>query len=119
VDGRVDVPREYVKDNEIVLNIGYGATKQLKIDNEWISFSARFGGVARDIWVPVGNVISIFARESGEGMGFEVELAPDAASQPPVSVKAVEEAKPAAEESKPVAEETKPAGARPHLRVVK
>lgn len=76
VNERADVPREYVKNNEIVLNIGLSATKNLRIDNEWLSFSARFGGVSRDIWVPIGNVMSIFARETGEGMGFEVELGP-------------------------------------------
>lgn len=116
VDGRVNVPREYVKDNEIVLNIGYGATKELKIDNEWVSFSARFGGVSREIWIPVGNVISIFARESGEGMGFEVELAPDADSQPPAAESAPATAAP---QEKPAAEEGKPSSARSHLRVVK
>jgi stringent starvation protein B len=74
VDEHADVPREYVKNNEIVLNIAASATQNLRIDNEWVSFSARFAGVSRDIWVPVGNVMSIFARETGEGMGFEVEL---------------------------------------------
>lgn len=73
VDGSVTVPLEFVKDNEIVLNIGYNATKNLQIDNDWLSFSARFGGVSRDIWVPIGNVLSIFSRETGEGMGFELE----------------------------------------------
>ena len=78
VNERTDVPLEYVKNNEIVLNIAEGATKNLRIDNDWLSFSARFGGVSRDIWVPIGNVMSIFARETGEGMGFEVEPSPEA-----------------------------------------
>lgn len=119
VDGRTDVPREFVKDNEIVLNIGYSATKGLKIDNEWISFSARFNGVARELWVPVGNVISIFSRETGEGMGFEVELAPEGANPAPMAVVPSESKEevpaPAAEPT----EEAKPAAARAHLRVVK
>jgi stringent starvation protein B len=63
VDEHTDVPREYVKNNEIVLNIAASATQNLRIDNEWVSFSARFAGVSRDIWVPVGNVMSIFARK--------------------------------------------------------
>ncbi|WP_024304052.1 ClpXP protease specificity-enhancing factor [Pseudogulbenkiania sp. MAI-1] len=79
VTEQTSVPREFVKNNEIVLNIAHTACKGLKIDNDWISFSARFGGVARDIWIPVGNVMSIFARETGEGMGFEVEAPPESA----------------------------------------
>jgi stringent starvation protein B len=73
VNEHTRVPMQYVRDNEIVLNIGPSASHNLNIDNDWISFSARFGGVAHDIWIPVGYVISIFSRESGEGMGFEVE----------------------------------------------
>ncbi|WNU97139.1 ClpXP protease specificity-enhancing factor [Neisseria sp. DTU_2020_1000833_1_SI_GRL_NUU_006] len=73
VNEHTRVPMQYVRDNEIVLNIGPTASHNLNIDSDWISFSARFGGVAHDIWIPVGHVISIFSRESGEGMGFEVE----------------------------------------------
>lgn len=73
VNEHTRVPMQYVRDNEIVLNIGPTASHNLNIDNDWISFSARFGGVAHDIWIPVGHVISIFSRESGEGMGFEVD----------------------------------------------
>ncbi|MCF7529836.1 ClpXP protease specificity-enhancing factor [Neisseria lisongii] len=72
VNQHTKVPMQYVRDNEIVLNIGPNACRQLNIDNEWINFSARFGGVAQDIWIPIGHVVSIFGRESGEGMGFEV-----------------------------------------------
>lgn len=115
VDGRTDVPQEYVKDNEIVLNIGYSATKGLKIDNEWITFAARFGGKAREIWVPVGNVISIFARETGEGMGFEVELAENASPAPVSAVPS----EPKPEEPGESGAEGKPAAGRAHLRVVK
>jgi stringent starvation protein B len=64
-----------VQNNEIVLNISADATKDLQIDNDLITFSARFAGVSRQVFVPVGNVMSIFARETGEGMGFDVELA--------------------------------------------
>ncbi|WP_416191399.1 ClpXP protease specificity-enhancing factor [Neisseria sp. CCUG12390] len=73
VNEHTRVPMQYVRENEIVLNIGQTASHNLNIDNEWINFSARFGGVAHDIWIPVGHVVSIFGRESGEGMGFEVE----------------------------------------------
>lgn len=73
VNEHTRVPMQYVRDNEIVLNIGSTASHNLIIDNDWISFSARFGGISHEIWIPVGHVISIFSRESGEGMGFEVE----------------------------------------------
>ena len=87
VDENVQVPMEFVKNNEIVLNVGYGATQGLNMDNDWISFSARFGGVSREIWIPVGNVLSIFSRDSGEGMGFELEKLEKPAAKPvsPVS----------------------------------
>ncbi len=70
VDKSVLVPREFVKDGEIVLNISYDATSALKLGNDFIEFTARFGGVPRDIMVPVSRVIAIFARETGQGMGF-------------------------------------------------
>ena len=73
-DGNARVPREFVRDGQIVLNIGYDATGKLTIANDVISFQARFGGVARDIMVPVGNVAAIYARENGAGMAFEPEL---------------------------------------------
>ena len=66
------VPQQFVQNDEIVLSISQSATKDLIIDNEWISFHARFGGVAQEVWVPVNHVMSIFAKETGEGMGFEV-----------------------------------------------
>jgi stringent starvation protein B len=74
VDKHVRVPREFVRDGQIVLNIGYEATGHLTIANEGITFQARFGGVARDIAVPIGNVTAIYAKENGAGMAFEAEL---------------------------------------------
>jgi stringent starvation protein B len=70
VDAQVRVPMEYVKNNEIVLNVGFEATTALKIGNEAIEFKARFGGVSREIVVPVDHVIAIYARENGQGMAF-------------------------------------------------
>jgi stringent starvation protein B len=70
VDASVQVPTEYVKNNEIVLNIGFEATTALKLGNEFIEFKARFGGTSRDIVVPVDHVIAIYARENGQGMAF-------------------------------------------------
>lgn len=70
VDGQVQVPTEYVKNNEIVLNVGFEATSALKLGNETIEFKARFGGSSREIIVPVDHVIAIYARENGQGMAF-------------------------------------------------
>ena len=70
VDGNVQVPMEYVKNNEIVLNVGFEATSSLKLGNETIEFKARFGGTSREIIVPVDHVIAIYARENGQGMAF-------------------------------------------------
>ena len=70
VDDSVQVPREYVKDGEIVLNISFDATSSLQLGNDFIEFKARFAGVARDIMVPIGRVIAIYARENGQGMAF-------------------------------------------------
>lgn len=71
VDGRTRVPMEFVKNGEIVLNISFSATSGLKMENDLIRFSARFGGISRDISVPVDNVVAIYARENGQGMAFE------------------------------------------------
>jgi stringent starvation protein B len=76
VGARVQVPREYVKNNEIVLNIGFDATSGLKLGNDFIEFKARFGGVAREIVVPVDHVVAIYARENGQGMAFPVPAGP-------------------------------------------
>jgi stringent starvation protein B len=79
VDHAVQVPMEYVNNNEIVLNIGFDATSSMELGNEFIQFKARFGGVAREIIVPVDHVVAIYARENGQGMAFP---APDAAPAP-------------------------------------
>lgn len=70
VNDSVQVPREYVKGGEIVLNISFDATSSLKLGNDFIEFKGRFAGTARDIMVPVNQVIAIYARENGQGMAF-------------------------------------------------
>ena len=75
VDDTVQVPREYVKNGEIVLNISFDATSSLKLGNDFIEFKARFAGTAREIMVPVSRVIAIYARENGQGMAFPVGVA--------------------------------------------
>jgi stringent starvation protein B len=72
VDSHTRVPREFVKNGEIVLNISFTATSGLKMGNDFIDFHARFGGISREVSIPVGNVIALYARENGQGMAFEV-----------------------------------------------
>jgi len=79
VDSHAQIPTEHVRNGEITLNISPSAVHKLQMGNEVIEFSARFGGVARNISVPVANVFALYARETGHGMTFEVEL-----SKPPV-----------------------------------
>lgn len=71
VDANTRVPTAYVKNGEIVLNINYSATKDLMIDQQAVSFSARFAGVSQSLYIPIGAVKGIFARENGQGMFFE------------------------------------------------
>jgi stringent starvation protein B len=82
VDDSVQVPREYVKNGEIVLNISFDATSSLKLGNDFIEFKARFAGTAREIMVPVNRVIAIYARENGQGMAFPVPVAGGAEAEP-------------------------------------
>lgn len=118
VDARSRVPKGFVKDGQIVLNVGPSAVRNLQMDNEWVSFSARFGGVSHTIEVPVSNVLSIYARETGQGMGFAemeagavVEEAPTG-SEPEATPGAARED--GGDEPPP----TPPRG-RPALRVIK
>lgn len=88
--GDVMVPQQYVKDGQIVLNISPGAVMDLNISNEAVIFNGRFGGVATDIFVPVGAVMGIYARENGQGMVFDAEEAADETppdNNPPSPVK--------------------------------
>jgi stringent starvation protein B len=85
VSAGVQVPMEYVKNNEIVLNVGFEATSGLQLGNEFIEFKARFGGVSREIVVPVDHVVAIYARENGQGMAFPVPTEPAAAGAAPAS----------------------------------
>jgi stringent starvation protein B len=69
----VEVPRQHVKDGKIVLNLGPNAVEALSIGNEEVSFMARFGGVARQLSIPITAVLAIYARENGRGMMFSEE----------------------------------------------
>ncbi len=85
VDETVRVPMEFVKNGEIVLNVSSLATNRLKLGNEAIEFQARFGGVAREVYVPIARVVAVYARENGQGMAFDVPRtgAEPAAALPP------------------------------------
>jgi len=61
---------EFVKNDEIVLNLSTEACHQLQMENDYISFQARFGGVPRKILVPITHILAIYARENGQGMSF-------------------------------------------------
>ncbi len=88
VDATVQVPREYVQNGEIVLNVSFDATSGLKLGNEFIEFKARFGGVPRDICVPVDRVLAIYARENGQGMAFPVPVTQEAGDDAPAAAPA-------------------------------
>ena len=115
VDSRTQVPPEYVKNGEITLNIGPTAVHKMQIGNDLVEFSARFGGVARQISVPVANVYALYGRETGHGMAFDVD-----APKPAVQVIAESEASPASAGQELPPEPPRPAaGGRPALRRVK
>ena len=82
VDETVQVPMEYVKNGEIVLNVGYDATSGMTLGNEFIEFKARFGGVPREIIISINRVMAIYARENGQGMSFPMNTASDAVAVP-------------------------------------
>jgi stringent starvation protein B len=88
VDETVQVPMEYVKNGEIVLNVGYDATAGMTLGNEFIEFKARFGGVPREIIVPINRVMAIYARENGQGMSFPMNTAAEALVAPKKSAPA-------------------------------
>ena len=123
VDRAVQVPQEYVKNNEIVLNVGFEATSGLKLGNDFIEFKARFGGTAREIMVPVDHVVAIYARENGQGMAFPVPS--EAASEHPGAAGADRGLRLASTEGEAVPEEEPPeppspaGGPRPSLKRVK
>lgn len=113
VDERTRVPREFVRDGQIVLNLGPDATKKLLIGNDFIDFQARFGGVARDLSVPVDRVSAIYARENGAGMAFEVDGAEDD------EVAEIIDAGEVAEIEEPPPEPPRPEAGRPWLQRIK
>lgn len=115
VDTRSRVPLAFVREGQIVLNIGPNAVRNLRMDNEWVSFSARFGGVSHDILVPVLNVLAIYARETGEGMVFPPATP---AGEETEDASATSEEASSAQDGITASGPDKPRG-KPRLRVVK
>lgn len=117
VDARTYVPREFVRDGQIVLNLGPEATNRLQIGNELIEFQARFGGVARELSIPVEQVLAVYARENGAGMAFEVEADSAAAAVAPV----LSPVSPADDSNgdEPPEPPPRPEGGRPKLQRIK
>ena len=130
VDENVKVPRAFVRDGLIVLNIAPHATKQFILDNEAMSCQARFGGAAQSLYVPINAIQAIYARENGQGMAFDVSQAdpaapagaeimvvPELEDETQIGFSVPEEG---AESSAPTpAEPTPPAAGRGHLRIIK
>ena len=111
VNAETDVPAHFVKDGEITLNIGVNATKNLIIGNETVEFSARSNGTPRTLSIPIHRIQSIFARETAQGMGFEVL---DKSPTPP-SAQTEEASKSSAATPASTPTEKKPTG----LRIIK
>ncbi len=103
VDAHTVVPMAFVKDGQIILNIGPEAVRNLHLGNDAITFGGRFNGVAHELYVPVTAVLGMYARENGQGMAFE----PQEPSSPPSVPPSGDDGPPA------------PPQGRPHLRVVK
>lgn len=112
----VEVPREYVQDGKIILNVSYAAANALELGNEWVMFDARFSGKAFNIAVPSQAILAIYAKETGQGLIFDEEddLQPDPIPDPPLSP--VDNA---SEDSDPDKKISKPKKGKPALRVVK
>lgn len=121
VDASCRVPMEFVKDGQIVLNIGAEATHKLQIANDFVTFQARFGGIPRDLRVPIARVAAIYSRENGVGMAFEVDdmqAGPSASPMPTVVSGGLSGNEPdAPDDPKPT--KPKSGAGRPHLQRIK
>jgi stringent starvation protein B len=106
VDETTKVPMEYVKNGEIVLNVSPDATRNLKIGNDLLQFSARFAGVSREISVPINTIGGIFAKETGQGLSFQTSTSLPGQVVAPIVPPGDDHPGP-------------PSGGRPRLQVVK
>jgi len=108
----VEVPREYVQDGKIILNVSYTAANTLELGNEWVMFDARFSGNPFNISIPVSAILAIYAKETGQGLIFDEE---DEQPDPPFKLSDVSETSGSTSDSK----KTPPKKGPPSLRVVK
>ncbi len=108
VDETTKVPLEYVKNGEIVLNVSPDATRNLKIGNDLLQFSARFAGVSREVSVPINTIGGIFAKETGQGLSFQTLTSSTAQAEEQMG------SPPGGDPPVPP-----PGGGRPRLQVVK
>ncbi|MBT8149480.1 MAG: ClpXP protease specificity-enhancing factor [Gammaproteobacteria bacterium] len=104
----VEVPQEFVKEGQIVLNVAPQAVVQLTIDNQGMRFNARFGGIPMDVYAPLSAILGIYAKENGQGMMFDAGQGPSPDEDPPRGPKLV------ARQDK-----SSPADSKPSLRIVK
>lgn len=130
VDARVQgvqVPEQFVQDGQITLNIAPGAVQGLLIDDDGISFSARFGGVPMNVYAPMVAVLALFTRETGMGMGFGmepgaevlIEQAEQAEENEPQLAPVPDSGAESDETDAPASEEGSKSSSKPTLRVVK
>ncbi len=123
VDANTRVPMEYVRNGEIVLNIGPLAANKLQLGNEFVELQARFGGIAREISVPISAVSAVYARENGRGMSFDTDqrqstaFEPDGLALASTQVSESDSAEPAPPET-PDTPPARPSG-KPTLRRIK
>lgn len=112
------IPRQHVQDGKIVLNVSPSAVRNLDMGNDWVMFSARFGGAPFNITVPVEGVLAIYTRENGQGMVFQTETA----GTPPPSLALADTDTPPGddeEEAEAPPPPKPPRKGRPNLKVVK
>ena len=112
----VNVPVEYVKDGQIVLNLSANATGNLQLTNDFIQFNARFKGVSRELYIPMGAALAIYARENGDGVMFEPEEVYDELNSEPDTEQPTSFHK--AVDSPRKREEKKKTKSASHLRIV-
>lgn len=102
-----DVPTQFIQDGQIVLNIVPHAVNKLHMSNDSITFSARFGGVSKDIYVPMNALLGLYAKENGQGLFFDPDEYSDA--QTPEN---------ALESSNTKVQETETTKKKPSLRIL-
>ncbi len=108
----VQIPRQYVQDGKIILNVSFSATQGLTLGNERVEFNARFSGQTHHVVVPLAALLGIYARESGQGLIFSEEEGP---TSPPTSP----DTPPEPQSSGDAAATKAPPKSRAQLKVVK